>query len=91
MVVKRKGVCTWIANSARPYGGGGVTYSSSYIKLAPIVNPIQGDSVDLNILRYESQKPQITEGIHRLFVEEVRESEVMLRGRGFKFLLPYQK
>lgn len=70
---------------------GGVTYSSSYIKLAPIVNPIQGDSVDLNILRYESQKPQITEGIHRLFVEEVRESEVMLRGRGFKFLLPYQK
>ena len=91
MVVKRKGVGTWIANSARPYGGGGVTYSSSYIKLAPIVNPIQGDSVDLNILRYESQKPQITEGIHRLFVEEVRESEVMLRGRGFKFLLPYQK
>ncbi|MCS2393143.1 hypothetical protein NXX02_12285 [Bacteroides fragilis] len=55
------------------------------------MNPIQGDSVDLNILRYESQKPQITEGIHRLFVEEVRESEVMLRGRGFKFLLPYQK
>lgn len=91
MVIKRKGVGTWIVNSARPYGGGGVTYSSSSIKIAPIVNPIQGDSTDLNILHYESQKPQITNGLHRLFVEEVRESEVLLRGRGFKFLLPYQK
>lgn len=51
----------------------------------------QGDSIDLNILRHGSLKPQITEGIHRLYVEEVRESEVMLRGRGFKFLLPYEK
>ena len=48
-------------------------------------------SIDLNILRHGSLKPQITEGIHRLYVEEVRESEVMLRGRGFKFLLPYEK
>ena len=90
MVVKRKGVGTWIVNSARPYGGG-VMYNSSYIKIAPIMNPVQGDSIDLNILRHGSLKPQITEGIHRLYVEEVRESEVMLRGRGFKFLLPYEK
>ena len=66
-------------------------YNSSYIKIAPIMNPVQGDSIDLNILRHGSLKPQITEGIHRLYVEEVRESEVMLRGRGFKFLLPYEK
>lgn len=54
-------------------------YNSSYIKIAPIMNPVQGDSIDLNILRHGSLKPQITEGIHRLYVEEVRESEVMLR------------
>ena len=84
MVVKRKGVGTWIVNSARPYGEG-VMYNSSYIKIAPIMNPVQGDSIDLNILRHGSLKPQITEGIHRLYVE------VMLRGRGFKFLLPYEK
>ena len=63
----------------------------NFIKIAPIMNPVQGDSIDLNILRHGSLKPQITEGIHRLYVEEVRESEVMLRGRGFKFLLPYEK
>lgn len=74
----------------RPYGGG-VMYNSSYIKIAPIMNPVQGDSIDLNILRHGSLKPQITEGIHRLYVEEVRESEVMLRGRGFKFFAPIMK
>lgn len=91
MVVRRKGVGTWIANSARPYGGRGATYPGSFLKIAPIVKPIQGDSADLNILQYESQEPRIATGIHRLFVEEVRETEVVLRGRGFKFLLPYQQ
>lgn len=88
MVIKRKGVGTWIINSARPYGDDKVSYDNSYMKIAPIINPEKGDSVDLNILRYVSRKPEIKEGIHRLYVEEIRESEVMLRGKGFKFLLP---
>lgn len=89
MIVRRKGVGTWIIDSARPYGGHITTYDGSHIKIAPIVNPVQGDSIDLNILDYSASHGKIKEGIHRLYVEEVRESEVMLRGKGFKFLLPY--
>lgn len=90
MVVKRKGIGTWIINSALPYGEGNLSYKKAYIKAAPILNPIQGDSIDLNILRHVPQHPKLKEGIHRLYVEEIREAEVMLRGKGFKFLLPYQ-
>lgn len=93
MIVKRKGGATWIIDSARPYGGKITTYDGSQMKIAPIMNPVQGDSIDLNILRYSTTKnnPEIKAGIYRLYVEEVRKSEVMLRGKGFKFLLPYQK
>lgn len=91
MIVRRKGVGTWIIDSALPYGGKAITYEGSYIKIAPIVNPVQGDSIDLNVLDYSTAHGKIKEGIHRLYVEEVRESEVMLRGKGFKFLLPYEQ
>lgn len=93
MVIKRKGVGTWIVDSARPYGGQIITYNGSSMKIASIVNPIQGDSIDLNILRYSSDKNNrlLKEGTYRFYVEEVRVSEVMLRGRGFKFLLPYER
>ncbi len=91
MVVKRKGVGTWISNTARPNGEERATYDNSNIKIAPVLSPVQGDSIDLNILHYVSKKPDIKIGTHRLYVEEVRKSEVMLRGRGFKFLLPYEK
>lgn len=91
MIVKRKGVGTWIIDSARPYGGEITTYTGSHIKIAPIVNPVKGDSIDLNVLDYSTSHGKIKKGVHRLYVEEVGESEVMLRGRGFKFLLPYQK
>ncbi len=91
MIVKRKGVGTWIIDSARPYGGEITTYTGSHIKIAPIVNPVKGDSIDLNVLDYSTSHGKIKKGVHRLYVEEVGESEVMLRGKGFKFLLPYQK
>lgn len=93
MIVKRKNVGTWIVNSARPYGGKITTYNGSQIKIAPIVNPVKGDSIDLNVLDYSTTQtdPVLKVGKHRLYVEEVRQSEVMLRGKGFKFLLPYQK
>ena len=93
MVIKRKGVGTWIVDSARPYGGQIITYNGSSMKIASIVNPIQGDSIDLNILRYSSDKNNrlLKEGTYRFYVEEVRVSEVMLRGKGVKFLLPYER
>lgn len=91
MVVKRKGVGTWIVDSARPYGGRITTYDGSHIKIAPIVNPVQGDSIDLNVLDYTATHGKIKKGLHRLYVEEVRDSEVVLRGRGYKFLLPYER
>lgn len=89
MVVRRKGIGTWLINSALPYGGS-VFYQRSSIKIAPVLNPIQGDSIGLNVLQHIPQNPKLKEGMYRLYVEEIRETEVMLRGKGFKFLLPYK-
>jgi hypothetical protein len=33
----------------------------------------------------------LREGKHKLTVEEVREQNVVLRGRGFKLVLPYER
>ena len=33
----------------------------------------------------------LKEGKYKLLVEEVRERDVVLRGRGFKLVIPYEK
>ena len=33
----------------------------------------------------------LKEGAQQLYVEEVREKDVVLRGRGYKFVIPYEK
>lgn len=90
MTVQRAGMGTWIINSARPYGGWINTYRGAYLKVAPVVNPVQGTYMDVNVLRFSLEKPRLKEGVHRVYVEEVRDDNtVVLRGRGFKFLLPF--
>ena len=39
----------------------------------------------------EFASTKIKEGKYKLYVEEVREKDVVLRGRGFKFVIPYEK
>ena len=40
---------------------------------------------------YEQMNTKIKEGKCKLYVEEVREKDVVLRGNGFKFVIPYEK
>lgn len=93
MVVNRKGVGTLIANSARPYGGySGGSYKGTYVQIAPVVKPVKGDVIDVEVLDYVwDKKEEITVGKHSVVVEEVNETTVLLLGKGFKFLLPYEK
>lgn len=92
MIVRRQGGPTWIIDSARPYGGRITTYTGSSMKLAPLAHAEKGDSIDLNILRYDTPKsnPELQEGKHRLFVDQIEGGNISLRGKGFKFVLPYQ-
>lgn len=93
MVVKRNGVGTLIANSARPYGGyAGGSYKGTYLKIAPVTNPVKGETIEIEILDYVwDKKEEISVGKLTVIVEEVKESEVVLLGKGYKFLLPYEK
>ena len=39
----------------------------------------------------EFDDSNLREGNYKLYVEEVREKDVVLRGRGYKFVIPYEK
>ncbi len=89
MAVRRPGVGVWLCNGARPYS------SRKVVKITPaVVNPVAGTyvSVSLSMLYPdEFSSSGLKEGTHRLYVEEVREKDVVLRGRGYKFVIPYEK
>lgn len=89
MTVRRPGIGVWLCNGTRPYT------SRRVLKITPaIVNPVVGTQVEvlLSILYpNEFANTQIKEGKCKLYVEEVREKDVVLRGRGFKFVIPYEK
>lgn len=89
LAVCRSNIGVWLCNGARPYT------SRRVLKITPIVvNPVVGTHVDVLIsMLYpdEFATTKIKEGNHKLYVEEVRENNVVLRGRGFKFVIPYKK
>lgn len=87
LIVHRKGLGVWICNEANP------NESKKTIKLTPaIVNPMQGEYVDVHIgLRYPDEFGSLKEGNYKLYVQEVRPNSVVLSGRGYKFVVPYEK
>ena len=89
MAVRRPGVGVWLCNGARPY------FSQKVLKITPaVVNPVVGTHIDVSfsmLYPAEFANSGLKEGLHKLYVEEVREKDVVLRGRGFKFVIPYEK
>ena len=89
MAVRRPGVGVWLCNGTRPYT------SRRVLKITPaVVNPVVGTHVDVSLSTLypnEFASTKIKEGKYKLYVEEVREKDVVLRGRGFKFVIPYEK
>lgn len=87
LVVHRKGVGVWICNEANP------TVSKKTIKITPaIINPKQGSYIDVELgFRYPDEFSSLKEGKCKLYVQEVRANHAVLVGRGFKFVIPYEK
>lgn len=89
MAVRRPGVGVWLCNGAHPYS------SRKVLKITPaVVNPVAGTHIDVSFsMLYpdEFASSGLKEGNCKLYVEEVREKDVVLRGRGFKIVIPYEK
>ena len=86
-VVHRKGVGTWICNEANP------TTSKKTIKITPaITNPQKGSFIEAKLsLSYPDEFSSIKDGKYKLYIQDVKERYVVLVGRGFKLIIPYEK
>ncbi len=95
MTVKRKGVGTWLASSTNPYGVAGVFNQRVVAKFDPIKNPEKDTYTTVNALfmPYVEGVSNIAYGNNKVYVEEVNEDKktVLLRGRGFKIILPIEE
>lgn len=89
MAVRRPGIGVWFCSGARPYT------AKRVLKITPaIVNPVVGSHVNVTLsMTYpdEFSNSGLKEGQYKLFVEEVREHDAVLRGQGFKLVIPYEK
>lgn len=89
MAVSRPGVGVWLINGARP------TAAKRVLKIKPnIVSPKVGQQIMVSLgMNYpdEFSGTMLREGKHKLTVEEVRAQNVVLRGRGFKLVVPYEQ
>lgn len=64
------------------------------VRLSPIVNPVAGQTYKLVATKLgQWDNNRVQSGEQMLLVEEVRKDKglVLLRGRGFKYLVPYHK
>lgn len=92
MVVKRKGVGVWMATGVNPYGK---KQTQSYttprvLKIASATNLVEGKHADIQAEVYPEgeQFLGISNGTNRLYVEEIRQESIVLRGKGFKLVIP---
>ncbi len=89
MAVRRPGIGVWFCSGARPYT------AKRVLKITPaVVNPVVGSHVNVTLsMTYpdEFSNSGLKEGQYKLFVEEVREHDAVLRGQGFKLVIPYEK
>lgn len=89
MAVRRPGIGVWFCSGARPYT------AKRVLKITPaVVNPVVGSHVNVTLsMTYpdEFSNSGLKEGQYKLFVEEVREHDAVLRGQGFKLVVPYER
>ncbi len=94
MIVKRKNVGTWLSQSTNPYGVAGNLDKKIVGKFTPIRNPQQGTQITLNaqFMPYVDGISNIGNGNNSVYIEEVNSDKktVLLRGRGFKIVLPFE-
>jgi len=87
MSVHRPGIGVWLVNNVNPYS------TPKVLKIAPEVkSPETGQQVALEITMRDAQvfeNSDLEEGKQLFVVEEVREREVVLRGKRVKLVLPY--
>ncbi len=92
MIVKRKNVGTWLSVSTNPYGIVGVLNKKIVAMFSPIKNPQKGSYINVNVSfsPFTQSVANINTGINKMFVDDVNKENntVVLRGRGFKVVLP---
>ncbi|MFJ1329137.1 hypothetical protein [Capnocytophaga canimorsus] len=89
LVVKRAGVGTWFTNSTVPYGVNDGFNQRSAVRVGEIFNPQKGQNVQVEIKSFPYPTSfSIGTGTYPVFVEEVRDTTFVIRGKGFKFVLP---
>lgn len=89
MVVKQPNGGVVLSYSTNPYGifQGYIQRSSVYI--SHIANPQKGQTVQVEIKSYPySNSFSVKTGTYSVYVEEVRDTNFVIRGKGFKFVLP---
>lgn len=89
LFVHRPGVGIWLSSVASPLGGHAITYTGTVLKIDPIVNPVLGQYIELNISEITGPKTGAPLGKIRVLVEEKKDGAVILRGKRHKFYLPY--
>lgn len=93
MIVKRKNIGVWMSASTNPYGIPHPLFGRVALKTSPIIAPKKGEYIDVMVsVMPPAQKIQgIKEGNNRFFVDEVREKNVVLKAKGIRVVLPYEK
>lgn len=87
VVIKRKNIGTWIYSTPNIYH-----HKTSGVRVSPIINPKQGEKINVEVETFPRNAfTRIKDATYTMYVEEVRPNNrtVVLRGRGFKFVLPY--
>ena len=79
-----------MAQSANPYGAYTMYNNQKVIKISPIQNPNVGDriNVKIDLLPSPDGFGKLKEGNHSFMVEAIRSKSIVLRGKGYKFVVP---
>ncbi len=98
MIVKRKNVGTWLSAGTNPYGTnlGGLWGKEISTKFSSIKNPQKGTYINVHVT-FAPQGVQgvsnIHSGINKMYIEDINNENntVVLRGRGYKVVLPIEE
>lgn len=89
LVVKRAGVGTWFTNSTVPYGVNDGFNQRSAVRVGEISNPQEGQSTQIAVKSYPYPESfSVRTGTYPVFIEKVSDTSFVVRGKGFKFVLP---
>lgn len=83
VAIHRPGVGVWLTSTPTPKKG-------RHIKLPALKSPKEGSYLDVKMeIREATKVDEFTTGTYRVKVKEVRKRHVVLLGRGFRLVVPY--